>query len=261
MAEISFKKSLGSIISNIGRDKEKKTKMQELGVLTSKGQLSSYMGIFGIATLSDQETARIEAIFQEFGQGAEVDQKDLRTLLEISSEIKAINNQAVLMHGERVKKAQEILKKYRDGAFSAWLIATYGNRQTPYNFLQYYEFQTVLPKELQLKLDEMPRQAVYALASRDGPLNQKEQIVRDYKGEKKQELLQIIRNYFPLPTHDKRMQDSASYLIDLLSKAEAQMKKEDFKPTEAQKRVIVKQLTQLRQLTVKVDTEIDVEAK
>ena len=49
------------------------------------------------------------------------------------------------------KERKTILKNYRDGAFSAWLIATYGNRQTPYNFLQYYELYITLPEHLHLQ--------------------------------------------------------------------------------------------------------------
>ena len=82
------------------------------------------------------------------------------------------------MHGERIKKAQEILKSYRDGAFTAWLLAAYGNRQTPYNFLQYYELYTALSPGLHSQLEAMPRHAVYVLASRSGELTQKETMVR-----------------------------------------------------------------------------------
>ena len=86
---------------------------------------------------------------------------DLEFLTTITSEVKAINNQAIILHGERIKQCtRTFLTKYRDGAFSAWLISTYGNRQTPYNFLQYYEFYQSLNLELQKRMDDMPRQVV-----------------------------------------------------------------------------------------------------
>ncbi len=250
MAELSFKRSLGDIISNSLRG-EKKPKAQEVG------SLKNYAGMFGIATLTIQEQEKIELIFQEFSESTP-DEEDLKSLLEISSEIKAINNQAIIMHGERIKRAQGILKKCREGAFTAWLVTTYGNRQTPYNFLQYYEFQSLLPKELQNKLDEMPRQAVYALASRDGEREKKELIVRNYKGEKKQEILQMIRNYFPLPIHDGRIQDSGNQLIGILSKVRIQIKKEEFKPTINQRKIIGKLIAEIRQMISKTGVEIDV---
>ena len=116
----------------------------------------------------------IESILKSFRLNESYDfDDDLKALMAITSEVKAITNQAVILHGERIKRAQEILKKYRDGAFTAWLFATYGNRQTPYNFLQYYEFYTVMPQALHPKLDQMPRQAVYSLASRAGALREK----------------------------------------------------------------------------------------
>ena len=93
---------------------------------------------------------------------------DLNHLISLTSEVKAINNQAALLHGERIKKAHQILTRYRDGAFTAWLMAAYGNRQTPYNLMQYYEFCEAMPKQLASKIELMPRQAIYVFASREG---------------------------------------------------------------------------------------------
>jgi hypothetical protein len=61
--------------------------------------------------------------------------------------IKANNNQArLLLHrrGADPKKAQDILKKYRDGRLLGLTLigGTYGNRQTPYNFMQYLQNST-----------------------------------------------------------------------------------------------------------------------
>src|ERR1700677_3684402 len=106
------------------RFKTKETQQPKMTALVERsnnGDLSSFSGVFRVMPLNDQE------------------KEDLEALTAITSEVKAITNQAVILHGERIKRAQEILKKYRDGAFTAWLFATYGNRQTPYNFLQYYE--------------------------------------------------------------------------------------------------------------------------
>jgi hypothetical protein len=173
----------------------------------------------------------------------------MRQLASLTSEVKAINNQAAILHGERIKKAQEILKNYRDGAFSAWLVAAYGNRQTPYNFLQYYELTLTLPQMLHAKLDAMPRQAVYALASRTGPLEKKEAIIQNYNGEPKQELLLMIRKEFPLSKDDKRAGDLADTAISTLLRLCALLKNGSFSPKMPQKKMIKQLLNELDKLT------------
>lgn len=228
---------------------EKLSKMTHLAELSSSGNLSSFSGVFRVASLSAKEQEDIQAILNQYGTEEKDTNEDLQMLIAITSEVKAINNQAAILHGERIKKAQSILKNYRDGAFSAWLISTYGNRQTPYNFLQYYELYTAIPKMLHPKLDEMPRQAVYALASRNGPLEKKEEIVRNYSGEPKQELLSLIRQVFPLAQEDKRGQDLASYAINALARLHAILNHPLFRPDQDQKKEIKKLLKSLNSLT------------
>ncbi|HVW99484.1 MAG TPA: CT583 family protein, partial [Candidatus Babeliaceae bacterium] len=164
--------------------------------------------------------------------------EDFKNLASLTSEIKAINNQAAILHGERIKKAQEILKKYRDGAFSNWLINTYGNRQTPYNFLQYYEFYLQLPLDLHSKLDEMPRQAIYTLASRNVPFEQKQDILKSYNGETKKEVLTLIRKTFPLDETDGRKEDLALQAITTLQSLQDLVEQKRFRPTPEQKEEI-----------------------
>jgi hypothetical protein len=214
---------------------EKLSKMAGLAELSSSGNLSSFAGVFRVSSLSEKETSQLEQILEGFKNDDNDLTADFRTLAAITSEVKAINNQAAILHGERIKRAQEILKRYRDGAFSAWLVATYGNRQTPYNFLQYYELHLSLPQPLQLKLDEMPRQAVYTLASRSGEKEKKEEIIRTYQGEPKQQLLMLIRDTFPLSETDKRGQDFPGQAIATLAKLNTLLKGRPFRPTPAQK--------------------------
>ncbi len=210
------------------RFKQKDTpqqKMAELVERSNKGELSSFSGVFRVAALSANETAVLDTLLRDFRLTDTYEvEGDLQVLSSITSEVKAIANQAVILHGERIKKAQELLKKYKDGAFTAWLFAIYGNRQTPYNFLQYYEFYTTLPTALHQKLDQMPRQVVYSLASRAGPYEKKEQIVRNYTGQPKQELLHLIRLEFPLAEDDKRLPHFSAHAVQFLKKAREMLK-------------------------------------
>lgn len=227
-------------------------KMAALVERSNNGDLSSFSGVFRVTPLNEKEKADIETIFRNFRidefQDFEADQKALMT---ITSEVKAITNQAVILHGERIKRAQDILKKYKEGAFTAWLFTTYGNRQTPYNFLQYYEFYNIMPQTLHPQLDQIPRQVVYSLASRSGSLEKKEQIIKNYAGQSKQELLKLIRLEFPLPEDDKRLPHFTTNAISFLKKARDMLKSPYAMPQEEEKRQIKNLIAQLQSLIEK----------
>lgn len=228
---------------------EKLSKMTHLAEMSTSGNLSSFAGVFRVSQLTPKEQEEIRSILTHYGNESIDPSSDLTQLLALTSEVKAINNQAAILHGERIKKAQEILKRYKEGAFTAWLIQTYGNRQTPYNFLQYYELYTSLPQLLIPKLDEMPKQAVYTLASRSGPLEMKEEIIKNYNGESKQELLTLIRRTFPLAAEDKRGQDLSIHTLNVLNKLYEYLKEHSFHPTPQQRKAIKQVLKQISTLT------------
>jgi hypothetical protein len=234
------------------RFKQKETQQPKMAALVERsnnGELSSFSGVFRVTKLNEKEKYDIETILRNFRPSETFDfDADLTALMAITSEVKAITNQAVILHGERIKRAQEILKKYREGAFTAWLFTTYGNRQTPYNFLQYYEFYTVLPQALHPKLDQMPRQAVYSLASRAGSFDKKETIVKNYAGQPKDELLKLIRCEFPLPEDDKRLPHFTSNAIAFLKRAREMLKNPNCLPREDEKKQIQNLLSQLQSL-------------
>ena len=229
---------------------EKLSKMTHLAELSSAGSLSSFSGVFRVTPLSSQEVESIESILNHYRAETQETSDDLAELAAITAEVKAINNQAIILHGERIKKAQIILKQYRDGAFTSWLVATYGNRQTPYNFLQYYELHCALPESLHPKLDEMPRQAVYSLASREGEFEHKQRIIENYGGEPKQQLLELIRQTFPLAANDKRAQDAAEFSINVLRRLHDQMRATTLRPTPKQKKELNRLLREIKQLYI-----------
>lgn len=208
---------LSALLKERLRAKEK-PKTAELAKISGEGHLSSFAGIFGNGELSEKEREHLSLLLQKYTPEGETFPSDFSEICTLTSEVKSIANQAVLLHGERIKKAQTLFKKYREGAFSAWLLATYGNRQTPYNFLQYYEFFQQMPKELHPKIEAMPKQAIYTLASRQGSLSQKEEMVEKYAGETKQEVLTLIRVLFPLNEGDKRREKVGDRIIVSLKK-------------------------------------------
>ena len=110
---------------------------------------------------------------------------DFSILTSITSEIKSIHHQSVLLHGEKISAAKELFSAYGELAFSRWLKEVYGNRQTPYNFLKYYLFYTSLTKELQDKMLAMPKQIVYTIASRNCSEADKKSVIDTYDVESK----------------------------------------------------------------------------
>jgi hypothetical protein len=197
--------------------KKEKPKVVDLAEQTSEGNLTVFSGVFGFAKLDDKEKENLSDLLRKYAtEERETFAEDLHSLIAITSEVKAINNQAAMLHGERIKRAQQILKNYREGAFSAWLLSAYGNRQTPYNFLQYYEFYTQMPQGLRTQIEAMPRQAVYTLASRNAPIEKKEDVVRNYQGETKEQLITLIRSLFPLADHDGRRENTGVGTLKIL---------------------------------------------
>lgn len=229
---------------------QKLSKMTNLVEMSSNGRLSSFTGVFKISNLSDKEQEALHHLLDQYKNETQEIHEDLKNLSDITAEVKAINNQAIILHGERIKKAQALLKNYRDGAFSAWLLAAYGNRQTPYNFLQYYELYRALPQTLHSKLDEMPRQAIYSLASRDAPLERKQEIIQNYSGQPKQELLSLIRDTFPLAETDKRGHDSAQAAITTLKKLERLFASPSFSTSDRQKEILLKLLEDIKKMVI-----------
>lgn len=213
------------------------SKMSVMAQQSASGNLTSFSGVFHLAELSEREKDTISSILEQYAIDEKRVDDDLEALFSITSEVKAINNQAALLHGERIKKAQTILTRYRDGAFTAWLLAAYGNRQTPYNLLQYYEFYEAMPKPLRFQIELMPRQAIYTLASREGALEKKKYIVEKYNGETKSELLTLIRETFPLEEQDKRKK-SGDAIISSLRKLSVLLRSTKSSLTRGQKETI-----------------------
>ncbi len=211
--------------------------MAAMALQSAKGELTSFSGMFCISELNEFEKTTLEDILHTYSTKSQSVESDLQKLISITAEVKAINNQAALLHGERIHKAHAILVKYKEGAFTSWLMATYGNRQTPYNFLHYYNFCEILPKNLRPKIEAMPRQAVYTLASREGSIERKKELVSAYNGETKKWLLNRIQEEFPLAYEDKRGRNHEEHALKALQKACAALSYTKLKFTQSQKKL------------------------
>ncbi|MEM7175220.1 MAG: CT583 family protein [Chlamydiota bacterium] len=139
---------------------------------------------------------------------------DVESLLNLSSQIRSITKQSLILHGERVAKGQEILKKYKRGAFSAWLEFTYGNRQTPYNFLYYYNLYRELPTQIKPFYQKIPYKAAYLLGAREGSLEKKIKVIEGNYKAKAKDLLVLIDKLFPLGRGKHEKNESKLKLLD-----------------------------------------------
>lgn len=158
--------------------------------------------------LTEKEKRNIQKILVDDykpGTIAEIQvQEHVAQLTEITKQIKSISAQSVLLHGERIKEAQQLLKDYREGAFTRWLMSTYGNRQTPYSMLRYYEFYQSAPRGTRTLIESAPKKAVYLLAARTGDNDKKLDFIQKYSDSSQSDLLLLIQDEFPVPQTDKR---------------------------------------------------------
>ncbi|CUI18192.1 Virulence plasmid protein pGP6-D-related protein (plasmid) [Candidatus Protochlamydia naegleriophila] len=139
---------------------------------------------------------------------------DINEIKRATSEIKAIQKQGVVLAGERIFKVREILKFYKDGTFNKWLDLALGSRKTGYNLLAYFDFYTKLPnEEFKNKFQCIPQKAAYILASREGDIQKKLDIINSSKELKSDDIISKIKNDLPVKTSKSTSQKSNSKLI------------------------------------------------
>ena len=181
-------------------------------------QMSPMGALFENISLEEKEEKIIESILSasvDFGNVTE-DQKDkdFLKIKKITAEIKSIGRQGAILMGERVFLAREILKPYRDGTFTKWLEATFSSRKTGYNRLAYFELYKALPQEEIKKLfQEIPQRAAYILASREGDLHTKSELIRNHYHLGHQDLINVIKKIFPATAQEGQHKKQQNRLI------------------------------------------------
>lgn len=240
--------NVNALLSQRLKKGEQSSKMAEMAKQSAHGNLTTFAGMFSVSELTPTEKSFLEALLKAHAHDDSSFDADFLALVSLTAEVKAINNQAAILHGERIKKVHAILANYRDGAFSSWLMATYGNRQTPYNLMQYYAFYEAVPKPLRMQIEAMPRQAIYTLASREADLERKIEFVQSYKGQTKAELLAMIREAFPIDGRDQRSADMGEAAIHALEKICRALQRKGACVSKQQKLAIIRLARQLQEL-------------
>lgn len=181
------------------------------------------IGIPITVELSEDEKRQIQKILvDEYNPGTVEESQvahHVEQLINISKQIKSISVQSILLHGERIKLAQDLLSDYREGAFTKWLMATYGNRQTPYSMLRYYEFYQSAPRDARALIENMPKKAIYLLASRDGDYDKKMEIVQNHAKTAQSDLVLLIRETFPVEAENKKRTPVNTATISIIERA------------------------------------------
>jgi len=124
---------------------------------------NSFRGLFDLQEPPEEEVRQVEELFGmqlKGGEDEEAVRCDFRDLVQLTSELKAIQKQAILLIGERVFQVREIFLKYGEekGGFTRWLEYAFNTRKTAYNALSFYELYQSLPTEdLKNNLNNMQR--------------------------------------------------------------------------------------------------------
>lgn len=207
--------------------------------------------------LTDQEKRAIEKILVDDYQPGTLLENEVadhvEQLTNITKQIKSISAQSILLHGERIQQAQQILAKYRDGAFSKWLMAAYGNKQTPYSMLRYFEFYQDAPQDARVIIQAAPKKAIYLLATRDGEQSKKLELIKNHSKATQSDLVLLIESTFPVKKPLKRKPLMAS-TIAAMSKLCLKLEKRAQHINEEDRQDIKKLIQRLQDISVeKVD--------
>lgn len=118
----------------------------------------------------------------------------------LTSQIKSIQKQHVLLIGEKIYQVRELLKTIgsSDTTFSAWISLVFSTKSSAYNALAYYELFIGLPsKNEQFLLQSIPYKTAYLLASRKGSIEKKIDVMNKINGLPNNSAVLILNKHLP----------------------------------------------------------------
>ncbi len=170
-------------------------------------QTSHQTAVIPFSPLDENEQVAIDTLLSENSLEGNNLEKDIFEVSKITSEIKSIRKQELILLGERIIAAQKILKSYKDGTFTQWLTKTMGSKQTGYNVLAYYDLYQALPSpDLQDTFSKIPQKAAYTLANKGkgGNIEKTIEIINEYHDSPPEEFIEVVKEAFPLGSSDRR---------------------------------------------------------
>ena len=170
---------------------------------------NNFNALFNPKDLDEFEAHQIEnLLYENFQPGTIAEEQvadDSHQMKRLTVEVKAVAQGSAILIGERVYRAKQILKPYKDGTFTQWLEVVFGNRKSGYNMLAYFEFYQLLPHpDLKEVFNKIPKKAAYTLASRAGDIETKVEIIRESQDLKPDEILELIQEKLPISEGDRR---------------------------------------------------------
>lgn len=142
--------------------------------------------------LDYNEEKLVRAVLNEFAS-----ERDIEQLLDITCQIKAIQKQGIILLGEKIFKAREIINKnpLRKTSFSSWINISFKTKSSAYNALSYYELYSNLSNdELRNTFLNIPYKAAYRLSSKNICIEDKENIIPHLSGLSNSEAISVISN-------------------------------------------------------------------
>ncbi len=173
--------------------------------------INTLQEIFSIQPVAREEK---EALFHELVQilGEEESDKrkleaDFDQLALLSQACRAIQKQGIILVGEKIDQARSLFFGYEKSRalFSTWIKKTFSSEKSAYNALAFYQFYRQIEADADKeKFKKMPLKASYALASREGAIEEKILFIQNQYHKKNEEILNEIQSRFPLSDQDHR---------------------------------------------------------
>lgn len=152
-----------------------------------------------VLDLSSKETSQIDDLFSQ-----QTFRKDLTDGIDsikiLTSQIKSIQKQHILLVGEKIFKVRSIIQKMQVSytTFSSWINLVFPTKSSAYNALAYYEFFIHLPNDQTKQIfQSIPHKVAYVLAARKGAYEKKVTILNQLLGKKNQDAIRIVNAHLP----------------------------------------------------------------
>lgn len=207
--------------------------------------MNSFRSLFEIETLTGEEIDQLKEMIPTIVEG------DLKELSQITSEVRSIQKQGIILVGERVQKVKNIFQKYPvfEKLFTKWVSFAFGSIKTAYNALSFYELYQQLPDDqLKQKFKSMPAKTSYILASRKGEIDDKISIIEAYDGQTHDEVFETIQEKFPLQESDKRKSDHQDRIIKKIANMTNYLTRSDKKFNKTNQEMVLRIIEQLTNL-------------
>ncbi|EPP35488.1 hypothetical protein CP10139811_1550 [Chlamydia ibidis] len=152
-------------------------------------------------SLNQDEQDQIESlIINHYEDLGEPHSEALNAIKLLTSQIKSIQKQHVLLLGEKIYRVREILQRINspETTFSQWINIVFHTKSSAYNALAYYELFISLPdSDTKTVFQSIPYKTAYLLASRKGTLEDKVKVLGEIRGMSNTSAIHVLNRHLP----------------------------------------------------------------